>query len=446
MKIFSISIMLFILFSGILFSGEEKSLVNTGKRTLKELVKQRNELVNQGKYDEAIRIDYEIINIYPGTKEAKGALVDIAFNYYRKKEYENAINFSKNILEKSSEIGELYTILQYIIIPSYRMLNKFEKCNEAIKQFIEKYPEFRKELLMEIADNYRYEKKYSEMVDVYLEVMKVFPKDEKIAIAKEIIERMSFVPREMIKNQGVTEKIISLYEYMAENVSQYSDKCFYQISILHTDLDKYDEAIKALDKAIENSKDKNFIIRMELEKGRLYKKIGKQKKTEEILEKIVSSSSLEEIPPELLVLIAMNYRELEKFEKEIEVLKKVVEKVPQTRIGKNAQYRIASIYAHELGNFGKGIEEYEKFISLYPDDPMTIFCMRHIGKIFLDQNEFEKALEVQERILKTNPDDLSSKVMIKLINDYYKKGQVPTQKDIEKVTAEIKRSNKIEKE
>ena len=67
---------------------------------------------------------------------------------------------------------------------------------------------------------------------------------------------------------------------------------------------------------------------------------------------------------------------------------------------------------------------------------------KQIGGIHLELQEYEKALEIQKKLLEINPDDPSPKVMIKLINDYYKKGTIPTEKDIEKVLKEIKGERK----
>jgi len=252
---------------------------------------------------------------------------------------------------------------------------------------------------------------------------------------------MNLIPPEAIGNEEAAVKIINLYNYIAENSKQFSDKCLYRIGNIYKNLGKNGEAIKFYNKAIESSEDKNFTITLTLEIAELYKKEGEKKSSEEILQKVLSQS-FDGLDYSLLARIAQSCGQLGKYEKEVEILRQLVEKSPKTEIAKNAQYRIACIYNFCLKNFIQAIEEYKKFINLYPNDWRITLCWKQIGGIHLELQEYEKALEVQKKLLEINPDDPSPKVMIKLINDYYKKGTIPTEKDIEKVLKEIKGERK----
>jgi tetratricopeptide (TPR) repeat protein len=102
---------------------------------IKKLVSEGVELNDQGKYDEAIAKYKEALDI---DKNSTLANYELAYTYLASGQYENAIKFSKRVIDQDSDnqLGAYVTLGT-----SFDMLGKPDKAMKAYEEGIEKFPE-----------------------------------------------------------------------------------------------------------------------------------------------------------------------------------------------------------------------------------------------------------------------------------------------------------------
>ncbi|MFA7301899.1 MAG: tetratricopeptide repeat protein [Candidatus Shapirobacteria bacterium] len=101
---------------------------------IKELVSQGTELHDQGKYDEAISKYKAALEI---DKNSTLANYELSFTYMAAEQYDNAVKYSKIVIEQNAENQHG----AYIVLgSSFDMLNKPDKAIKAYQEGLEKFP------------------------------------------------------------------------------------------------------------------------------------------------------------------------------------------------------------------------------------------------------------------------------------------------------------------
>ncbi|MFA5393231.1 MAG: tetratricopeptide repeat protein [Candidatus Ratteibacteria bacterium] len=410
---------------GALFLNTHDIQANSEKESLQEMRKQRNNLINSEKFNEAIGVDNRIIQVYPNSNEAKGAKIDIANNYYRLGDYDKAVYAYKKLVDRPSYENIRCFILRRIAL-CYWNQKEYEQSIKEMKTLLIKYPQYKKDIQTKIALGYFYSQKYQEMVETYLDLVKTYPEDPQVA---ETTTKMMYLSSSQLEN--IPQKTIEVYRCIAEHHTKFKAESYYQIGSIYGNIGDLDKAMQAFKDAADNSKDDIFIAKTQTQMADIYEKFVKPDLARKTREDALARLSDTKPSVRGLQQVAEIHRKTGNSTEEIKALNTLVKEFQQTKAASDAQYRIAAIYQSQLKDPQRAIEEYGKMIKTYPNDWRVSICWRMIGGIYIELKDYNKAIEVQKRIMAINPNDPSPKVLIRLIEEYYKKGKTPSPAEVQ---------------
>ena len=90
----------------------------------------------------------------------------------------------------------------------------------------------------------------------------------------------------------------------------------------------------------------------------------------------------------------------------------------------NSQFSFAREYMAK-GEYGRAVEEFERFIHFFPEDPEVLRARCLIGICYLNDHKYDAARESLSEIIKTNPDSpFAGRALLLTGESYYQEGLI----------------------
>jgi tetratricopeptide (TPR) repeat protein len=227
----------------------------------------------------------------------------------------------------------------------------------------------------------------------------------------------------------------------------YSDeiqsKKFYEEARKYEGEGNLEKAIEFYQKAFENSQNISFKKTILELLGQVYRAMKRYEDALQIYQKYLelASTPFEEVRGKTAIAYIYVYKG--KYSKGLQILEKIIEEYHDPQFRADAIYSKAAIYHRFIKDYEKAINEYERLIKEFPDDwrvKEEPICLEKIAVCYSKLKKYDDAIKVYQDIINKYPESEYSKiakVAIRIINEYEKKGKVPSEDDVKKIEEEM---------
>lgn len=289
-------------------------------------------------YERAIKKCTKVIDVYPKRKKWHDDAVFLkAKATFYKKDYPTAIRRFKQFqkeYQNSPYIPKSYLFLGR----AYLEDNYLEKAEEMFQIILEKYPQLNK----------------NEEITVLL---------AEVAIKREGKSQAIRILEESLRSVKSDERKLEI---------------ILKLCALYVDLKMYDKAVSLLKKAPRNKDFQRYLFQVDFSLLICYEKQEEYAKALSLIEKMLKNNRYIKQSPKVLLEKGIIFRAMGKIKEAIEILEEVAEGDGPNDIKGKAWFELASIYQHELGDFEKAKECYSKVGSLSTDKHLIDIAQKRI--------------------------------------------------------------------
>lgn len=415
------------------------NLFGEEKINLKKLREEKNKMINDGKYEEAIQIIEKIIKEYPYSFDAKNGKFEIANIYYIAEQYEKSIEIYKELIREPKINWQRKEALERVVDIYINKLNNPVEAINVCKEFISTYPEEKniKEVYFLMGKSYLYGNQYDMAINTFKECISKFPEEEIIKRALiEIAEIYYFYKKDYPKAIENYQEIINKYP----NTPQAKFAILTIANIYHLSLKDYENATKYYKKILETTKDSSFIKIAEDALVDIYSKTNRIDEAIKIQKEKIAKDKIFNREWGLdMIKLATLYFSGENSQEGIKILKEVIEKLPKTEEAVRAYLYLITEYK-KLKEFEKVLDECENFLKTYPSNHWIVpHILLEKGFLLQNDKKYDKAIETFKKIIDEFPTvefAKIAKIQIKIINDYLKKNKKPSSEELQKMYEE----------
>ncbi len=312
--------------------------------------------------------------------EHTAALIDLANYYISKGNYNKAINYLKRVNDDRENVNLMakYKLGQLYV--------KQRKDNEAIKLYEDIIPNITSEeqkffILKQLATLYFERRNYEMARKYFIEAFKSNEHD---------IQTLYFIgiSSEALKDYKTARK----YYKKALSLSEGYGEVLKRLAYLDIKDRKFDSALKYIDSMLDVDKDVEY-YRL---KSLIYSEQKDYAKQEKVLENALKKFRNNE---ELMLDYAFSLESQKKYDKSIQVLKKIIEIYPENATALNF---LGYLYADINRNIDEAYDLVKRALEIEPDNYAYLDSM---AWVLYRQGKYKEAYEYQKKALKKNPDE-----------------------------------------
>lgn len=140
--------------------------------------------------------------------------------------------------------------------------------------------------------------------------------------------------------------------------------------------------------------------------------------------KLINDYSGTSIAPAVKDYLALAYVSQGKWNEAIDVWQTIVNEYPQSQLGAGSLFTIGETYVRQIKDLQKAIEVYEEFVRRNPESKIVRHARFQIGRLYFIKDDFTKAREIFEEILKDYPKEieLCTNAQLAVAASYEKEG------------------------
>jgi tetratricopeptide (TPR) repeat protein len=318
----------------------------------------------------------------------------------------------------------------FVTAEDLKRKGKFEEAIVVYKLLVETYPDskFSPQSLYEIGKiSEFYLKDFEKSKKIYLEIRKKYKESEFSKFAENKLKKRSEfyekVIREYPKGNYSPFEILNIYKnnlkdaiielnFLIEGYEKWdkSENFIFALAKIYKIEKNYIDSLKIFKKLISEFPESSLKDFAYLEISDIYFKTGDTEKANFYLENLIPNKNFQNIinygKGEILFK-EKNYGRAKEFYKKIEEEFAII---PQNYFsGKEPMLKIAEI-EEKMGEFEKCLTTYQNFLEKYKKlnfarKEKINYVYLKIGNIYFILNDFEKAIEIYQKIIKTSPQD-----------------------------------------
>ncbi|MBU4310493.1 tetratricopeptide repeat protein [bacterium] len=135
--------------------------------------------------------------------------------------------------------------------------------------------------------------------------------------------------------------------------------------------------------------------------GEIYQRQGKSREAFQLYQE--AQDKFPEKFLEFQMAIARIYKKEKYFPQALVTYQQIINEHPESKWAPRAQWEIAEIIGHRLGNYEKAFNEYQRLIDNYPQSRQVADALLGIGECYEYKGEYKKALAKYQEIIERYP-------------------------------------------
>lgn len=379
-------------------------------------------LMQDGKYNEAIKVFEEYISKFPNDLNVESALLYLGEMYYKIGDYKNARRYYGEILKRSSKSSNLEQAL-YSIAWSYFKEGNYSESAKRFEEFLNKYSTGKRALdaRLRLADSYFMLKNYKTAESHYLSYVRLFGNQDGADYAYFQLSQIYLRQRQLMRSLEMLNLLLNKFPNSSlaptakyqigwiyfqdknytpainsfrEVVDKYPEsevapKALYGIGDAYYNMGKYDLAIKAYLEVIEKYPDSKYASDAIL--GIQYS-LSAQGKNPNLVDELISKSK----NPDFVEIAYLKKAEFQisqgNYSEGINLYKKFIANYPESKSLPKVYYELGKAYEIS-GRSSEAEEIYKNLISKYPLTEFAENALLRLGWIEYNSSKFSQSIE-----------------------------------------------------
>ena len=423
--------LLFYLGMSLIFIMTQKTCY--GATDIESLRREKNDLVNADKYDKAIEVVQKIMHDFPNSDDAKVGKKDIAYFYYRKREYDKALSIYKELTQNPVYGGAHIDAFLWVVSILQDNLQKYQDAIDECKSFVKNYPDDRgiQEAYYLLCSSYEYARQYDNAIPACQNFIKNYPESPQVKdVLNELVRAYEFredYEKVIATNLLIIEKYPTEARWALINTQDAFDK-----------LKQYDKAIETYQGLIRKTEDASLKHLLKNQIAIAYRRADKLDEAIRWWNDYLSEPMSQREWAMAMRQLADTYIKDKNYSKGTQSFKEIINKCPGTEDAAVAYLKLADTYSSRLHDDQSALDAYDNMIRSFPENCFLIpEAMFNKARIYTVQKNFDKAIVTYQEIVKNYPDYAkAAKVSIRIINEYLKNNKTPSNEERKKIYEE----------
>jgi len=320
-----------------------------------------------------------------------------ALGYYQKENYPDALNdFQKTISFTREEILLSNSFLK--IGDIFFNQKKYQEAEDEYQRVISDFPESMAAsfALFQLGTLYEKKRDFKEARTLFRKILARFPESTLIPDCFYEIGLSFFREEDYCLARENFEKVIK--EYPGAELAK---SALLQKALCDYNGKEYQKALDAFQEFINKYPNHQLIGEAYYGTGNLLSQLGRKKEAKEIWAKGLQTKPASPLTPEFNLLIARGYFEEGEFGQAKIRLREILERFPENSAVPEALYLLGLCSLKEKKK-EEAMSYFDRFLAFYPQDSLTAAVAIEKGNLLINQEEWEKAMEVLKKIPKEN--------------------------------------------
>ncbi len=342
-------------------------------------------------YDQAEKNYKQVIELYPDSVYAPQALYSLGWAYFDQKKYKESSEIFKKLVVKFPDHQLTEDAIYKIAECAYNQGDYFGSV-ELFKKYMLKFPQTNKAVQVDfnVAESYYYQEKYLE-ANLYYKKVQDASQDSSLIVASLISQGWGFLK---LKDYSSSIDAFNRAEVLAQEKSGLTDDIYLGKASFYSETGDTSHALEAYEKLIELFPKSPRLLEAHLGMANVYYSL--QKYSEAIREyKVVidmggSNGSSQEIVEKANFGLAWTYLKMGQIDQSISSFQNVLDKTKSTTVKVSALTQIGDAY-QDMDQWDKAVEVYDRVLKEYPGSVYADYVQYRQGIALLKLSKIELA-------------------------------------------------------
>jgi TolA-binding protein len=343
-------------------------------------------------YSHAKKFYREILSNFPKSEYATDATYSLAWSSFEEGDYEQAINGFNKLIElypKSELIEDAY----FKIAESLYNQKKYQEAKDKFSIFIKNFPRSikKEQAYFFRAESDYYLKDYFSAIKDYEEVNRI-TKDNKLLILSKVGIGWSYL---MLKKFTDSEDVFNEVIELARDKNIGLDNALLGKATLFSELGKEQEALSVYEELISEFPDSSLILDAYLGRANSFYKQSKYKEAleayQEVLSKLAWSEEFSDLQEKAYFGLAWTNLKLERINEAIKEFQNIIDRTSDKIVKISALSQLGNVY-QEIGEFQKAVDIYDKILKDYPDSFYSDYVQYQLAVTLLKMKNIDASI------------------------------------------------------
>lgn len=333
----------------------------------------------------------QVVDLYPNSIYAAQAAYSLAWAQFDQGKFEIAKKYFEEFVKKypNHEFAEDAT---FKAGESQYQLHNYKESVEAFENYLQKFPQTKRadETYFYMGESYYYLSDFTKAIELYNKAMETARGDKLIVMSKISIGWSYFKLGDIAKSKQFFDEAREL----SKEKNMPLDDIDLGLATLATETNDYSAALEAYDSIIINSPYSPRLIEAFLGKANILYLLRKYDESigqyQQIIDKFNTNPSFKDFLEKTYFGLAWAYLKKEDLEKSVQTFQEIADKINNKDIKVSALSQIGDAY-QDAENFSKAIDIYDKILKDYPDSIYADYIQYRQGIALLKLNKIDAA-------------------------------------------------------